>query len=404
MPRIPVLLPVVCMLLVHGRGTAQTARDLRQVQVERAEVRSGPSESDQFYASNHILRGQTVEVLEELPGGWLAIRPPQGSFSYINTRFVRQLVPDMPTNVVTLDGVKVPVFIGSEIHNKRPAVVGASLEPGAQVMSRGKPVNDEDGSWMPIDPPEKERRYIRATQVSKAGERGIPVAAVSSQSLAPQSSFTPYPMNATPVSTASAPLTLEQQWYRAVMTEQAGQTGEAIRLYSRLASDSAAVNPNMANAAAQRARYLQGTWPPPATPVAQSMQTAPPGYCTTSPVLIGQPPAATVQRTSPMEQAVVPSSTPLAGSQATAVANRGNNASWVGYRGILRKAGRTIEGQTTYALDDPTTMRPVVYAVPGRGNNLEPHVNRPVQLWGYSFWRGDLRNNFMTVVHVVPES
>ena len=43
-----------------------------------------------------------VEVTAEKSGGWLEIRPPEGSLSYINTRFLRHMYTNQPNHVVTL--------------------------------------------------------------------------------------------------------------------------------------------------------------------------------------------------------------------------------------------------------------------------------------------------------------
>ena len=48
---------------------------------ERVYVNSGPGED--FYATHILTRGAEVEVYWENEDGWLAIRPPQGSFSWV---------------------------------------------------------------------------------------------------------------------------------------------------------------------------------------------------------------------------------------------------------------------------------------------------------------------------------
>jgi hypothetical protein len=46
-----------------------------------APVLSGPGEK--FYPTDTLAQGDVVEVYREKPGGWLAIRPPAGSFSWV---------------------------------------------------------------------------------------------------------------------------------------------------------------------------------------------------------------------------------------------------------------------------------------------------------------------------------
>ena len=44
-------------------------------------VRSGPGEN--YYPTDKLKAGQEVEVYRHDPGGWYAIRPPKGSFSWV---------------------------------------------------------------------------------------------------------------------------------------------------------------------------------------------------------------------------------------------------------------------------------------------------------------------------------
>src|SRR5262249_26298006 len=125
---------VTLALAAAGAAGAQGPRDLRTVTLPEAEVRSGPSDSPQFYVTNRLRAGTPVEVLQELDGGWLKVRPPEGSFSWVNTRFLEHIVPHQPNYVVAAEGVDVPVFIGSEVVKGR-TVVGAKLKRGAQVTS-----------------------------------------------------------------------------------------------------------------------------------------------------------------------------------------------------------------------------------------------------------------------------
>lgn len=418
MRHVPVPGATMLMLLLGGAAGAQTSPDIRHVSVPQAEVRSGPSDSTEFYASNRLARGARIEVTAELPGGWLQIKPPPESFSYINTRFLRHVHPDVPNHVVTLDGVKVPVYMGSEVMNRRPTVVGSWLEPGAQVISRGRPVTDDEGSWMPIEPPARERRFIRASAVSKTAPGGDAVAqAAASQPVATQSAFAPpaAPVSAAPpAGPARSP---EQMWRQAEHAERTGQLAEAIRLYALVGAETAVNNPSVSALALQRAQFLQSGYrsygagavaqPPAATPAS----TAGANRTYTLPASAGVEAVRMGAPTAPAGLGpanVVTTTLQRDNSQFTPQAPcghppRGTPSSWTGYKGVLRRAGRTVEGYTTYALDDPTTLRPVVYATAGQGVSLEPYLSKVVQLWGYTVWRGDLRNNYITVARVIPE-
>src|SRR5262245_49929858 len=104
------------------------------VTAPEAEVRSGAGNSPQLYPTNRLRKGEQVEVVQEMPGGWLAIKPPPGSFSWINTRFVQELLPGRGLWVVnTHPDVRVPVRVGSELRTDPPTIEGARLARGTQL-------------------------------------------------------------------------------------------------------------------------------------------------------------------------------------------------------------------------------------------------------------------------------
>lgn len=419
MRHIRVLRAVLLVMAPAATALAQVGPDVRTITVPQAEVRSGPSDSAEFYVTNRLVQGQQVEVTSELPGGWLQIKPPPGSFSYVNTRFLRHVHPDAPNHVVTLDGVKVPVYMGSQLVNRRPTVVGAWLEPGAQVVSRGRPVTDDEGTWMPIQPPARERRFLRASAAGKTPATAVAQGGAPAPAVASRSSFAPTAAGA-PAAAPAAAVTAspEQLWRQAEHAERTGQVAEAIRLYALVGAGTAASNPSVSAMALQRAQFLQGGYrnygvgavaqPPVAAapaPAAGGSRSYPlPAASGAESVRMGAPTAATGAGVANVVTTTLQRDnsqfTPL---PATGSPPRGVPSTWSGYKGVLRRAGRTVEGYSTYALDDPTTLRPVVYATAGQGVNLEPYLNRVVQLWGYTVWRGDLRNNYITVSRVVPE-
>src|SRR5262245_10965828 len=78
------------VLVLAATARAQETPQQMTVSVPEVEVRSGPSA--QFYPTAKLALGATVEPV---PGkekeGWLAIKPPPGSFGWINARFIKQL-------------------------------------------------------------------------------------------------------------------------------------------------------------------------------------------------------------------------------------------------------------------------------------------------------------------------
>ncbi|MBI2477951.1 MAG: hypothetical protein HYV60_04690 [Planctomycetia bacterium] len=96
-------------------------------------VRSGPG--SQFYATGRIVAGDEIEVYERKGGGWLAIRPPEGSFNWIEANKLRMTNdPDLGKVV----GNHVVAWVGSELGAVEDHKWQVKLDPGepVQLMSR----------------------------------------------------------------------------------------------------------------------------------------------------------------------------------------------------------------------------------------------------------------------------
>jgi hypothetical protein len=148
-------------------GPPTAEEDSRVVTVEKAEVRSRPNEERADDVTNVLARGARVEVVEALPDGWWGIRPPSGSFSWINTRLVQRIDGDLLSVSIPPDS-EAPVFPGNSARrDRRPTVVGAKLKRGTVVSRIGPTLTDAEGAWIPIEPPAGEARYLRASAVRK---------------------------------------------------------------------------------------------------------------------------------------------------------------------------------------------------------------------------------------------
>jgi hypothetical protein len=369
--------PLSFTLLILTGGFASAGQDIRFVISEVAEVRSKNSDNPEFYVTNRLPKGTRVEVTAEEPGGWLAIKAPQGSFSYINTRFIKSLDPNGPFRVCNLPGVKVPVFVGSEVLTSRPTVAGCTLEQGAQLYSIGRTVNDQDGTWLQIRPPDRERRYIRAAFVAKVAPDGFAHSTFSPTGGKLVASTAP---SANP---GSSPGDLVR---RAREAELAGQTAEAIKLYTQAGTDTATTHPAFSAQSLRYAQWLQDELrrKPPAVTVARTSAT----------VALGAPaaPGATAAVSVPAPSTFV--STPNMPSP------RVGNAQWLSYRGVLRRSGHSTVGVQLYTLDDPLTLAPLIEVRPVRGVNLDAYLTHTVTLSGWTYYRGDLRRNFMQASQV----
>lgn len=130
---------------------------------DEAAVRSGPGET--YYPVLNLRRGDAVEVWRHDPGGWCAVRPPEGSFSWISGDFVE--TTDGRTG--TIVGDRVNVRVGTRFSDLRD-VVQVQLNSGEQVDlldARLLPTGDRVTTWYKIAPPAGEFRWLRESDLTR---------------------------------------------------------------------------------------------------------------------------------------------------------------------------------------------------------------------------------------------
>src|SRR5436190_15812659 len=114
---------MLALIALPRMAAAQTLPAEMTVTVSEVEVRSGPTK--EYYPTGKLRFGDRVLVVRESKDqpGWLAVRPPHGSFSWINARFVKETRGDPHTGYVETEGnVAVAVRPGSSITNRAPDV------------------------------------------------------------------------------------------------------------------------------------------------------------------------------------------------------------------------------------------------------------------------------------------
>jgi SH3-like domain-containing protein len=118
-------------------------------------VRSGPGQN--YYPTDKLKRGQEIEVYRHDPGGWCAIRPVDGSFTWVSGRFLKPTEDKLA--VVTENGVSARV--GSRFSDVRE-VVQVRLQKGEVVEVLEGPPQGGRGSegWFKIAPPSGEFRWV----------------------------------------------------------------------------------------------------------------------------------------------------------------------------------------------------------------------------------------------------
>lgn len=400
------LLGVCALSLAFVLPAAGAGPDIRYITGTRAEVRCKPGNGPDIYVTNVLKQGDTVEVIGEASGNWLAIRPPRGSFSWINTRFLKS----MPGNqqVITAPG-EVEVYVGSEVLKGRPSIVGVKLKTGSIVHPIGRTLVDGGDAWMPIEPPAREERYILATDVSSTRPTQIAAGAGAQVRLAGKVGDTPapavFPASGATVTPAARPESPSVLYERAKSAQAAGQMSQAIQDYERLALMIQPTNPTLAqsymnHAATLRRMYYPATLPPPSRAPANGTRTPAPGR-TAAPsrqsVPSGEATPSTVRLAAPTGVSTTVSRVPASWvPQPAGVSGVTSSAS-----GVLYRAGRTVEGRATYRLET-IAGAPLLYITPQTGIDLEPYLNRNVEVHGPAVYRGDLRANYMTVTSAQP--
>lgn len=395
------LMAMVFVLILTSSSFAQNGPYAATINVPEALVRSGPSDKPELYTTNKLRRGDTVQVVKELEGGWLAIAPPPNSFSWINTRFLQQIEKTANWVVVVPDDVRVPVLYGSSLRNEKPTVEGAKVQRSTQVVSIGKPLPSDDGLWMPIEPPPGEVRFIRAEMVTPQANGIQTIGAVTPQ---PTTNVPPPVQPVTGMVTnrqtstagfASPTGGTDPRWLQAQQAEQAGNPALAIQIYEELSRTARNTDFPLADQAANRAQFLrdQGRKPAPRQPVqtVAGNHAIPPANERLTPI-----PAS-------LHASVGPSNSggPCTPCHPAQTVSSSSGTAQRGWAGRLRRASLRISGVQTYALENSQGQLQM-YVTPQPGIDLEPWVNRYVYLTGRIDYLGWPPTYRMQATHVTP--
>src|SRR6478609_8081218 len=119
---------LLCCLAVGGETAALDYPFLAEVAVDRAEVQSGAGR--RFYTTDRLDKGTVVEVFRRDTGGWFAIRPPEGSFSWIPAAQVKLTDEADVAEVISDEAV---AWIGSRTDTIREHRYVVTLKPGEKV-------------------------------------------------------------------------------------------------------------------------------------------------------------------------------------------------------------------------------------------------------------------------------
>ena len=168
------LLITALLFCVPAVAVAEQYPYTAYVAVDEVNVVSGPSTRN--YATHRLFAGDEVQVYRREATGWLAIRPPEGSCSWI----VADAVEETNDQGIYRVLVAVPAYIHSIDAGVQNHDYQVKLRPGELVEVLGeKTLKTAQGSetWLKIAPPAGEFRYIHLNQVSKSPPREQDLAA-----------------------------------------------------------------------------------------------------------------------------------------------------------------------------------------------------------------------------------
>lgn len=428
-------LVILAIWAIGTEVSAQSSGRMATVAAPNTEVRSGPSLDPKIYPTNILQYGQPVEVLDQKED-WVAIKPPAGSFSWINRAKVDPLGNQAVNFVVSGPaGTKAPTLIGSAVNgSQRPTVEGVSIPRGTQVRATGAPLKDGDGDWLPIEPPEGEKRWVK--RASLAGLPAIPAAqpAANSPNLvsggtkpsAPGvlassagASVNPNISNpnlnnpnlAPPPPAPVSGLPPIARWNQAIQAEASGQPLEALRIYTEMTQEYASTNPDWASAAANRAQVLRNQGLAQTAPLVPSATFAQktPGVMTSipnqncAPYPPAQPgvpivPVPSGTAPPPYAQGMAPAGTP------GALTGRSGQPGIPKLQGYLRRSGQNINKKPMYTLET-VEGRPISYILPTTTVSIDPYLDHRVEVVGGTYYYPEMRAEVLYVqtIRLLPQ-
>lgn len=155
--RLLLTLVTCCSALAASRSSGEQIFPYKAyVTADDVYVRSGPGQS--YYPTDKLKAGQEVEVYRHDPGGWYAIRPPKGSFSWVSSRFLQPGIDSLA--VVSAD--RVAARVGSRFSDIRDVIqVYLQKAEVVDVLEKTESQTDREArTWYKIAPPSGEFRWV----------------------------------------------------------------------------------------------------------------------------------------------------------------------------------------------------------------------------------------------------
>jgi len=157
---------VICWVALHAEIVPAAENYVpfeAVVRVKNGLLRSGPGE--QYYPTRLLEQGERLEVYLDVNNDWFGVRPPEGSFTWVDARAVK-LQPNGTVGTIVYD--RVPARVGSELGNMCGAI-NLWLNRGDRVAIYERvetPMDQETPVWYKIAPPAGEFRWVRKDSLS----------------------------------------------------------------------------------------------------------------------------------------------------------------------------------------------------------------------------------------------
>lgn len=175
------LISTIAVLLLGGIALVNTARADNEsvpykayVAADEIFVRSGPGK--QYYATEKLVDGDEVEVYRHDPGGWYAIRPPRGNFSWVAVRDVQQEEDDLGT----VKNDRTICYVGTRFGTTHDCIQ-VRLDKGERVEILGRERLSEApnaGEYYKVAPPSGEFRWVTGKLLRRTLPADTPTARV----------------------------------------------------------------------------------------------------------------------------------------------------------------------------------------------------------------------------------
>jgi SH3-like domain-containing protein len=155
--RLLFVLVACCGAMLARSATAQQRFPYKAfINANEVYLRSGPGQS--YYPTDKLAVGQEVEVYRHDPGGWYAVRPVEGSFSWVAARYLKP----GEDNLAVVAEENVAARVGSRFSEIRDVVqVRLHKEEVVELLdAKQAPVVAGSQAWCRITPPAGEFRWV----------------------------------------------------------------------------------------------------------------------------------------------------------------------------------------------------------------------------------------------------